>query len=199
MARLNKQFDFWDSFRRLERIVSQASAPDRIERLFQRHQAKRARVGTVTWEEHLEFGLAVYDAGRMPADAAMFWVRRALIDVGPGEDQIQSLYGSEFHDRFEAIRKKHGLTDEEDWAPGEGPAENQALNAEFEAAERRIHGEVLREYASTIGHPLIQEAADLYKTDRLAFERRVEKGRQWFFGPPDEALAKYLRSQGIID
>jgi len=199
MVRLNKRFDLQDSFRRLERIASQASAPDRVERLFQRHQARRARGGTVTWEEHLEFGLAVYDAGRMPADAAVFWVQRALIDAGPGEDQVQSLYVDGFGGCFEAIHKKHGLADGDDWAPGEGPPEHEALNAEFEEAEHRLYGEVLREYAAKAAHPLIQEAADLYQADRLAFERRVEKGRQWFFGPPDEALAKYLRSQGIID
>ena len=41
--------------------------------------------------------------------------------------------------------------------------------------------------------------AHLYLTDRLAFDRRLEQGRQHFFGPPTGAHAAYLRSKGIIE
>src|SRR5213594_1097999 len=41
--------------------------------------------------------------------------------------------------------------------------------------------------------------AHLYLTDRRAFDRRLERGRQHFFGPPSGAHAAYLRSKGIID
>ena len=41
--------------------------------------------------------------------------------------------------------------------------------------------------------------ARLYLTDRRAFDRRMERGRQHFFGPPSGAHAAYLRSKGIID
>jgi len=41
--------------------------------------------------------------------------------------------------------------------------------------------------------------ACLYLTDRRAFDRRMERGRQHFFGPPSGAHAAYLRSKGIID
>ena len=41
--------------------------------------------------------------------------------------------------------------------------------------------------------------AHLYLTDRRAFDRRMERGRQHFFGPPTGAHAAYLRSKGIID
>ena len=41
--------------------------------------------------------------------------------------------------------------------------------------------------------------AHLYLTDRRAFDRRMERGRQHFFGPPAGAHAAYLRSKGIID
>ena len=41
--------------------------------------------------------------------------------------------------------------------------------------------------------------ARLYITDRRAFDRRMERGRQHFFGPPVGAHAAYLRSKGIID
>ncbi|HYS20173.1 MAG TPA: hypothetical protein VEO73_03710, partial [Gemmatimonadales bacterium] len=41
--------------------------------------------------------------------------------------------------------------------------------------------------------------AHLYLTGRRAFDRRMERGRQHFFGPPTGAHAAYLRSKGIID
>ena len=40
--------------------------------------------------------------------------------------------------------------------------------------------------------------AHLYLTDRRAFDRRMERGRQHFFGLPTGAHAAYLRSKGII-
>jgi len=41
--------------------------------------------------------------------------------------------------------------------------------------------------------------AHLFFTDRRGFDRRMERGRQHFFGPPSGAHAAYLRSKGIID
>ena len=41
--------------------------------------------------------------------------------------------------------------------------------------------------------------ADLYLTDRRGFDRRMERGRQHFFGPPSGAHAAYLRAKGIIE
>jgi len=41
--------------------------------------------------------------------------------------------------------------------------------------------------------------ARLYLTERNAFDRRMERGRRHFFGPPTGTHAAYLRSKGIID
>ena len=49
---------------------------------------------------------------------------------------------------------------------------------------------------STQGEPGL---AHLYLTRRRGFDRRMERGRQHFFGPPTGAHAGYLRSKGIID
>jgi hypothetical protein len=43
------------------------------------------------------------------------------------------------------------------------------------------------------------DLANLFLTDRLEYDRRRERGRQFFFGPPDEDLARQLRMEGIID
>jgi hypothetical protein len=43
------------------------------------------------------------------------------------------------------------------------------------------------------------DLADLFTRDRLEYDRRYERGRQFFHGPPDEHLAARLRERGIID
>jgi hypothetical protein len=41
--------------------------------------------------------------------------------------------------------------------------------------------------------------ADLYLDNRLDYDRRYERGRQFYFGPPDEEYAKVLRERGVIE
>jgi hypothetical protein len=41
--------------------------------------------------------------------------------------------------------------------------------------------------------------ADLYRDNRIEFERRYELGRQQIFGPPNKEMEEYLRSRGILD
>jgi hypothetical protein len=43
------------------------------------------------------------------------------------------------------------------------------------------------------------DLADLVTRDRLEYDRRYERGRQFFHGPPDEHLAARLREMGVID
>jgi len=64
------------------------------------------------------------------------------------------------------------------------PSENEDLDRHVEASLRR-HG--------------LDDLADLHARDRLEFDRRRERGRQFFYGPPDEGLAERLREKGIID
>ncbi len=45
----------------------------------------------------------------------------------------------------------------------------------------------------------LEDMADLYVANRLEYDRRYERGRQFFFGPPDEMLAESLREKGIIE
>jgi SEC-C motif len=43
------------------------------------------------------------------------------------------------------------------------------------------------------------DMAEMYRTNRLEFDRRHERGRQFFYGPPSEELARGLREQGILE
>jgi hypothetical protein len=45
----------------------------------------------------------------------------------------------------------------------------------------------------------LDEMADFHARDAREYDRRYERGRQFFHGPPDEVLAASLRAKGIID
>jgi hypothetical protein len=56
-----------------------------------------------------------------------------------------------------------------------------------------------RHTLTTFGRYGLDDLAELYAQDRREYDRRHERGRQFFFGPPDELLAQRLRQRGIID
>jgi hypothetical protein len=56
-----------------------------------------------------------------------------------------------------------------------------------------------RHSLNLLRHFGLADLAELYAADLLEYERRHERGRQFFHGPPDEMLAQRLRERGIID
>jgi hypothetical protein len=56
-----------------------------------------------------------------------------------------------------------------------------------------------RQTVATLRRHGMDDLADLYAQDQLEYDRRYERGWQFFFGPPDEELAARLREKGIID
>jgi hypothetical protein len=56
-----------------------------------------------------------------------------------------------------------------------------------------------RHTIATLRRHGLDDLADLHARDRLGYDRRYERGRQFFFGPPDEELAGRLRERGIIE
>jgi hypothetical protein len=61
--------------------------------------------------------------------------------------------------------------------------------------EDDLHQHTIR----VLGRYGLTDQANLYERDRLAYERQYERGRQFFYGPPDEELAGRLRAKGVID
>ena len=179
------EFPFRDAFNRLDAIASRGTAGARLAHLLERQENLRGQGKSLSPDECLNLGLALYDAGRASLDEAVFWVCCFALGVNNrAKQRIQTTYGEDFASRFEALAKGHGLSWEQ-WAPGDGPLEYEALSAEFEQAEQRINAEVLREYANRTGHPVLVVAADLYESDPAAFECQVERGRQQFLGSAD--------------
>lgn len=63
-------------------------------------------------------------------------------------------------------------------------AEDNTLDQDTLALLRRYH---------------LDDMADLFVTNQLEYHRRYERGRHFFYGPPDELLAERLRERGIIE
>lgn len=178
----HSEFPFRDAFNRLGAIAGRGAARARLAHLLKRRENLRAQGTRLSPDECLDMGLALYDDGRMSLDEAVFWVCRFVLGANNrAEQRVQTTYEKDFASRFEALAKGHGLSWEQ-WTPGDGPPEYEALSAEFGQAEQRINAEVLREYANKAGHPVLVMAADLYQSDPAAFECQVERGRQQFLG-----------------
>ncbi len=78
------------------------------------------------------------------------------------------------------------------WMPPDGPpGAYEDEEAADEALDRHILA-MLRRHG-------VDDVANLFENDRLEHNRRYERGRQFFFGPPDEDLAQRLRESGIIE
>jgi hypothetical protein len=78
------------------------------------------------------------------------------------------------------------------WLPPDEPLgeDDGEDDAAFEALDR-LTLDTLRRHG-------LGEMAALFAGNRLEYDRRHERGRQFFYGPPDGELAKRLREKGII-
>jgi hypothetical protein len=101
---------------------------------------------------------------------------------------------------YRAVREAGALPDEAvlflldhaiQWTPTGGTeavADDQAAD---EALDRRT--------LALLGRCGADDLAEMYVRDRLGYDRRRERGRQYFYGPPDAELAMRLREKGVID
>src|SRR5881409_2995189 len=127
-------------------------------------------------EHRLAATRVVRDLGTLPPDAILYLLAQPLLDLA--SDHL--LRDRDLTARYEA---RFEVEDSGEWMAAMA-AYNREADA-ITAALFRAHGEA--------------GLAHLYLTDRRAFDRRMERGRQHFFGPPTGAHAAYLRSKGIID
>src|SRR5216117_2464384 len=127
-------------------------------------------------EDRLAATRVVRDLGALPPDAILYLLAQPLLDLTSDHLLRDRALTARYEERFE-------IEDSDEWmaAMAEYNREADAMTAALFRAE---------------GEPGL---ADLYLTDRRVFDRRLERGRQHFFGPPSGAHAAYLRSKGIID
>ncbi len=127
-------------------------------------------------EDRLAATRVVRDLGALPPDAILYLLAQPLLDLASDHLMRDRDLTTRYEDRFE-------VEDSDEWT---------AAMAEYNREADAITAAIFRAQ----GEPGL---ARLYLTDRRAFDRRMERGRQHFFGPPSGAHAAYLRSKGIID
>src|SRR4051794_2221846 len=117
-------------------------------------------------EERLAVYRAVRDAGSVP-DEAGFYLVSWQVDAITLRRAEEALRGHE--DRVEAVRRAHGLGEDDYWPPGEGPPE-------YREAQRQLHDAWEALYAATLDGFGEQGMARLFRTDRGRFDRLTEAG-----------------------
>src|SRR3989442_1954135 len=127
-------------------------------------------------EDRLAATGAVRDLGALPPDAILYLLAQPLLDLASDHLMRDRDLTTRYEERFE-------VEDSNEWI---------AVMAEYNREADAITAAIFR----AEGEPGL---AHLYLTDRRGFDRRMERGRQHFFGPPSRAHAAYLRSKGIID
>jgi len=127
-------------------------------------------------EDRLAATRMVRDLGILPPDAILYLLAQPLLDLASDHLMRDRDLTARYEERFE-------VDDSEEWT---------AAMAEYNREADAITAAIFRAQ----GEPGL---ALLYLRDRRAFDRRMERGRQHFYGPPTGAHAAYLRAKGIID
>src|SRR2546428_6263000 len=118
----------------------------------------------------------VRDLGALPPDAILYLLAQPFLDLASDHLIRDGALTTRYEERFD-------VEDSDEWT---------AVMAEYNREADAITAALFRAQ----GEPGL---ARLYLTDQRAFDRRLEGGRQHFFGPPTGAHAAYLRSKGIIE
>ena len=127
-------------------------------------------------EDRLAATRIVRDLGALPPDAILYLLTQLLLDLASDHLMRDRDLTARYEARFEV----------------EDSAEWTATMAEYNREADLITAALFRAQGE-------RGLADPYLTDRRAFDRRMERGRQHFFGPPTGTHAAYLRAKGIID
>src|SRR5438094_2543930 len=118
----------------------------------------------------------VRDLGALPPDAILYLLAQPLLDLASDHLMRDRDLTTRYEERFE-------VEDSDEWT---------ATMTEYNREADAITAAIFRaEGEAGLAH--------LYLTDRRTFDRRMERGRQHFLGPPSGAHAAYLRSKGIIE
>lgn len=126
-----------------------------------------------SWLELVE---AAENAGEMSA-SHRFFMRVFAIERIHEARWLEGLYNEDLADltaQMDEIRQREGLGEDECWSRGEGPADWSELNNQYELILDIKFENTLREYD-------LKDIADLYHTDRNAFDALREEGRRFVF------------------
>jgi hypothetical protein len=181
-------------------------------RLAGRIQAYARRLENLaTWQDRLQRHFAAVEAGEQARDpGAALRLQQARRDSGEGNDDraffaiswfaetwAESIWDTdpelnELCQKLTAIEQREGLGEFDEFDPDhpETPADWKALNTKSNCRYEevvRIEDERLVGFLLAHGEP---DMADLYASNRAAYDRRREAGRCAVFGPQPDADAE---------
>lgn len=124
-------------------------------------------------KERLAVYQAIRDSGCLPAEAGFFLVSWQIDAMASDEAEYRLRHLDEL---MEAVKKKHGLDEDDFWLPEEAPQEYERLRLEYQDAWDELFAQQLEFYGEA-------EMARLLRADPEAFDRQSESGRAYFHGP----------------
>src|SRR5213593_441320 len=117
-------------------------------------------------EDRLAAARVVRDLGALPPDAVLYLLAQPLLDLASDHLMRDRVLAARYEERFE-------VEDGEEWT---------AAMAEYNREADAITAAIFRAQGEA-------GLARFYLRDRRGFDRRMERGRQHFFGPPTGAHA----------
>jgi hypothetical protein len=128
--------------------------------------------------ERLAAYQAIWALGCLPPKAGFYLVGHTIEEIAEQhiEEALEAGPLRANIDRIIDLKRAHGLEVDQDWPPGGEPDEWRPLAAAFHEAVERTRAAAFRHLADP-------EMAALFLNDRPEFDRRMEAGRQYYFGP----------------
>jgi hypothetical protein len=133
------------------------------------------------WEERVQLYQALRDGKALPDDATFFliaWAIESLI-----EERLFAMYDNVYAKRFEQIRRAHGLAEDENWEPGEGPREYQDLYTEMETASHALARAAYQRFGE-------ERMLDLLKQQPEQADRQYEAGHAYLEKMINESMLR---------
>ena len=171
----------------LETILKTIRASDQFQRHGRElHRITKAQVSNASESDLSEIGAEaqVWLKAADSAEAAgafkppyCFLLRTMAVERVHDRRWLAGLYSPELGDisaRINAIRKREGLDEDEDWFIGQGPEDWEELNEQYSQVLDAKFEKTLREYG-------LVDMANLYRQDREAYDARREEGRRLVF------------------
>jgi hypothetical protein len=131
------------------------------------------------WEDRIALYQALRAEHVFPDDATYFLIAWAIEALAM--ERADDLYETMYAKRFETIRRAHGLDEDEEWEPGTGPKEYEALDAEYADAVNAISRSTYQRFGE-------HKMADLLEKDPDEANRRYEAGHTYINDVIDESL-----------
>lgn len=126
-----------------------------------------------TEQQRLALYQAVRDSHLLSEEAGFFLVSHQIDEIA---DRVVAVELHDMDERLTEIRQEYGLGYYEFWTLDEAPDEYRELLEVYLNAWDEIFARTLEEHGEL-------EMARMFRQQRELFDRRVEAGRAYFFGP----------------